>query len=845
MPQVRRKAKPAQNLPAAACATVPKASRSRSYMPEDLQKAVEACKSSNPARISLQKAEEQFGVPKSTISDALRGKLPRTKAHESQQLLNCEEEAILAQLCKIRGYRGDPVGQDELRDLAAKICGTKPNVKWVYAFAGRNPGMSFKWAQRGESKRGNGLTKAAVASFFQDLKECTKDVTPENTWNCDEKGFQANGGLLRRRVLVAQDQKDVKIMGDESRKMVTILKCVSAAGGSISPFIIHEGAAIDLEWIRCNPCGAEYVSTYFIMIVAYQRSIAASPNGWTDSDAALRWLSDVFEPQTRPDTEGAKRLLILDGYVSHCTLEFVTCARNHQIIILCLPPHCTHRRQPLDVGVFGPLSKAWSRFVKESQESGYFVTKNTFLSIYSKARSEALVEKTIKSAFKRCGIHPLDESKITEEDTAPAENTSCLSSQPIPAFLPSYLMLEVISNREENEQDLQIISSPNSPTQNLPHPRPALATIPENIPRTQYVNLPKRPPKYASHKDKDAAIDKLFDTLDENATVIKGYHARLVVADDENGRLRAKIYGRKSKRLQVTRPSPATGRILTADKQFDELYRQDRKRAMKEVLKQMKPILNQISKTLTDAERKWAKEDDNHEKMEIKIAKGEMERAEKETAKLTRQIELAQSGLEKAEERRDHARTESAANRENKACSSWKQKLSGHLTCQASASQRFSVAQAAYNVLVAKRKDRLEKLADMEKQYEAAIAADKRAKEIEDERRLQEKARRAKLPQRPKDAASLWRDCFSALQIHRPPTKHDQEDVRLQFDTQPALHDNCFEVAHTLYPLGLLSDTESVPNGVEDDENIDPVLREFDFYGAASAQRRNQPQDGR
>ncbi|CCA74395.1 hypothetical protein PIIN_08347 [Serendipita indica DSM 11827] len=164
-------------------------------------------------------------------------------------------------------------------------------------------------------------------------------------------------------------------------------------------------------------------------------------------------------------------------------------------------------------------------------------------------------------------------------------------------------------------------------------------------------------------------------------------------------------------------------------------------------------------------------------------------------------MELVQNGLEKAEERQDNARTASATNRENKACSSWKQKLNGHLKCQLSASQRFSAAQAAYNVLVAKRKDCLEKLDDMEKQYDAAIAAEKREKEIEDERRQQERARHANLPQRPKDAASLWRDRFSVLEIYRLPTKDDQVDVRLQFDTQPALHDNCSKVTHALSPL--------------------------------------------
>jgi hypothetical protein len=91
------------------------------------------------------------------------------------------------------------------------------------------------------------------------LAKASQTVVPDNIWNCDEKGFQANGGVVRRRVIVGNDQKDPKITGDESRKMVTVLECVNARGVAIAPLIIHEGAEKDGEWIANNPCKAEYV----------------------------------------------------------------------------------------------------------------------------------------------------------------------------------------------------------------------------------------------------------------------------------------------------------------------------------------------------------------------------------------------------------------------------------------------------------------------------------------------------------------------------------------------------------------------------------------------------------
>ena len=53
------------------------------------------------------------------------------------------------------------------------------------------------------------------------------------------------------------------------------------------------------------------------------------------------------------NTSGKPILLVLDGHGSHDTLPIIDLALSHGIIIFCLPPHTTHKLQPLDVGVFG------------------------------------------------------------------------------------------------------------------------------------------------------------------------------------------------------------------------------------------------------------------------------------------------------------------------------------------------------------------------------------------------------------------------------------------------------------------------------------------------------------
>lgn len=50
-------------------------------------------------------------------------------------------------------------------------------------------------------------------------------------------------------------------------------------------------------------------------------------------------------------------LLVLDNHSSHLFIEGLNFAKEKGIIMLPFPPHCTHRLEPLDRSVFGPLKE--------------------------------------------------------------------------------------------------------------------------------------------------------------------------------------------------------------------------------------------------------------------------------------------------------------------------------------------------------------------------------------------------------------------------------------------------------------------------------------------------------
>ncbi|CAH2101236.1 unnamed protein product [Euphydryas editha] len=78
-----------------------------------------------------------------------------------------------------------------------------------------------------------------------------------------------------------------------------------------------------------------------------------------NGEVFLKWLQH-FVKYANPSKE-AKALLLLDGHSSHKNLEVLTYAKENNIIIFGIPPHCTHEMQPLDVSFFGSLNTFYNK----------------------------------------------------------------------------------------------------------------------------------------------------------------------------------------------------------------------------------------------------------------------------------------------------------------------------------------------------------------------------------------------------------------------------------------------------------------------------------------------------
>jgi hypothetical protein len=133
-----------------------------------------------------------------------------------------------------------------------------------------------------------------------------------------------------------------KIVSQERGKTITVTCCVNALGHYLPPMFIFLRVCVKPQLLDGSLPGS----------VAHYH-----PSGWMTREIFLQWLKHFYQ-FSKPSAVDPV-LLLLDNHCSHISLEAIEYARSHHIDMLTFPPHCSHKLQPLDRCIFGPLKTAY------------------------------------------------------------------------------------------------------------------------------------------------------------------------------------------------------------------------------------------------------------------------------------------------------------------------------------------------------------------------------------------------------------------------------------------------------------------------------------------------------
>jgi hypothetical protein len=330
-------------------------------------------------------------VPASTLWHREHGRRSRKEKAASQQYFTPSEEKALADFL-LRMYNNDfPLRVKYLPYLAQVVNRQRssnfqapaadetirpPGKNWAQAFCRRHPEIKTRRVKAMDWNRYDKNIYDKVIDWFALIGKELADpaILPKNVYNYDETGVLLSS-LGSLKVLVGKDDlRNCRGVGVK-RTLVTAIECISADGRCLSPLIVWPAVTHRSTWTTHPTPGWHF---------------ACSKTGYTDSEISLYWIQHVFDPLTKSRANGKPRILISDGFAVHESLEILRFCFENNIILRRLPSHTSHKLQPCDVALFGPLKVAYREQVEQLYRGGAnTIGKEHFTFLYRRARSIA------------------------------------------------------------------------------------------------------------------------------------------------------------------------------------------------------------------------------------------------------------------------------------------------------------------------------------------------------------------------------------------------------------------------------------------------------------------------
>jgi hypothetical protein len=393
------------------------------YEPEVMRLALDAIKNNV---MKVHAASKFFGIPRRTLRCHVKS--PKREKRGTTTVFSSTQELNMKFRVKYLALRGFPITILNFREMAFRYatrlqrqkrlsnlpCGWRKasmaTADWFYAYRKRHPDLSLRQPEGLSVARSQAFNRRRVQEFFDDMKVIYRqdnfDAYPQLIYNTDETGLSTVPNSSSK-VIAAKGAKTVQQLKVAERgTLTTVIPTVSAVGQILAPFVVFKGPIPDDARIKLEAIGA---------------SFARSKSGYSDGEIFIDYLRHFEEH--RVHIAGQKCLLILDGHASHVSVAAADYCDAHGIELACLPPHSSHRLQPLDTHFNKVFKTEWKKcvqnFLRESDRSS--ISKAEFATLFQEVWNAVKNRRgLIVDSFAHCGLYPLV-NNVKDEEFAVSE----------------------------------------------------------------------------------------------------------------------------------------------------------------------------------------------------------------------------------------------------------------------------------------------------------------------------------------------------------------------------------------------------------------------------------------
>jgi hypothetical protein len=375
--------------------------------------------------IPVQRAALTHGVPITTLKDRIKGRVnvDAVKSGPSP-LFSQEQEALLSQHINTMAELGYGYSRVETINLASDYAihlglrqREKPfSLKWLYNFLQRWPDLKVRKPRSLEAARAKCATRPVIDNYFTELNNIMSKHNfkerPHAIYNIDEKGLSTDH--KPPRIVSGSSYKTQAVTSGKSQT-ITIIGAGNALGQQVPPYFVFPGK----RFVDGLLDGASPGATGTM-----------SDSGWSNTNIFTSYIKEHLSKYLPHHDEKSPVLVLYDGHRSHISIGLIEWAKENNIVLFVLPPHCSHLLQPLDVSCYGPFETAWNAAChKHLRESGgNIITRFDVCKIACKVYAATLSPSNIQAAFKKCGIYPYNPTVISDSLVAPSLSFTATSS---------------------------------------------------------------------------------------------------------------------------------------------------------------------------------------------------------------------------------------------------------------------------------------------------------------------------------------------------------------------------------------------------------------------------------
>lgn len=273
---------------------------------------------------------------------------------------------------------------------------------WLRGFMFRNKNLSLRTPEPTSLARATAFNQHTVGEFFELLKDVLSryNFGPETIYNYDETGVQTVH--KPSKIISEKGQRQVsKATSGERGQTVTVCCAINAAGNSVPPVFIFPRVREQEYMTRGAPPGSKALT---------------HPSGWMTSENFEKYLQH-FIKSVKCNNDN-KILLILDNHISHISPTVLSLCKENGIVMLTIPPHTSHRLQPLDVAVYGPFKTYFNQACDDFMVNhpGQTIALQDIAGLVGKAYQKSITPINITKGFLKTGIYPYDAHIFTDID---------------------------------------------------------------------------------------------------------------------------------------------------------------------------------------------------------------------------------------------------------------------------------------------------------------------------------------------------------------------------------------------------------------------------------------------